>query len=38
MIQGDTGGGVLRVRTPPLPFWGTPKLQKEGKNVVRAAF
>ena len=27
------GGGVLGVRTPP--FWGTPKLHKEGKNVAR---
>ena len=26
----DPGGGVLGVRTPP--FWGTPKLHKEGKN------
>ena len=24
------GGGVLGVRNPP--FWGTPKLQKEGKT------
>ena len=29
------GGGVLGVRTPPPPFWGTPKLHKEGKNVAR---
>ena len=30
----DPGGGgdVLGVRTSP--FWGTPKLHKEGKNVV----
>ena len=27
------GGGVLGVRTPP--FWGTPKLHKEGKNATR---
>ena len=35
-IQG--GGGVLGVRNPP--FWGTPKLHKEGKNVAcgNAAF
>ena len=25
----DPGGGVLGVRTPA-PFWGTPKLHKEG--------
>ena len=30
---GSRGGGVLGVRTPP--FWGTPKLHKEGKNVAR---
>ena len=30
----DPGGGVLGVRTPP-PLLGTPKLHKEGKNVVR---
>ena len=28
----DPGGGVLGVRTPPPPFWGTPKLHKEGKK------
>ena len=26
------GGGVLGVLTPPPPFWGTPKLHKEGKK------
>ena len=30
---GSKGGSVLGVRTPP-PFWGNPKLHKEGKNVV----
>ena len=33
---GGGGGGVLGVRTPPPPtYWGTHKLHKEGKNVVR---
>ena len=31
--RGGSRGGVLGVRTPP--FWGTPKLHKEGKNVAR---
>ena len=31
---GGGGGVVLVVRNPP-PFWGTPKLHKEGKKVVR---
>ena len=28
------GGGVLGGQDPPTPFWGTPKLHKEGKNVA----
>ena len=28
----DPGGGVLGVRTP---FWGTPKLHKEGEKTAR---
>ena len=28
----DPGGGVLGLRIPP--FWKTPKLHKEGKNVA----
>ena len=36
MYQGRIqGGGGLGVGTPPPPFWGTPKLHKEGKNVAR---
>ena len=30
-IQGAGPGG----QDPPPPFWGTPKLHKEGQNVVR---
>ena len=28
------GGGVLRVGSPPPPFWGIPKLHKEEKTFV----
>ena len=32
----DPGGsGPGGQDTPPPPFWGTPKLHKEGKNVAR---
>ena len=31
--SGGGGGEVLGVRT--LPFWGTPKLYKEGKTCAR---
>ena len=31
----DPGGGGLGGQEPPPPFWGTPKLHKVGKNVVR---
>ena len=35
-VHGGGGGRVLGVRTPPPPpFWGTPKLHKEGKDVGR---
>ena len=27
------GGGVLEVRTPPPPFWGTPKFIKREKML-----
>ena len=29
------GGGGLGCPDPPSLFWGTPKLYKEGENVVR---
>ena len=29
---GSRGGGVLTPRTPPPPFWGTPKFHKEVKT------
>ena len=32
---GSKGGGRPWGQEPPPPFWGTPKLHKEGKNVVR---
>ena len=31
----DPGGGGPGGQDPSPPFWGTPKLHKEGKNVAR---
>ena len=33
LTRGGSRGVVLGVRTPP-PFWGTPKLHKDGENVA----
>ena len=35
LIQGRIQGGGPGGQDSPPPFWGTPKLHKEGKNVAR---